>query len=598
MTLSAPEVRAEDRGIELGEIVVTPHKIPQEAGQSTRCIQIIGEEFIKEAPVDSVEDLLRSCQSVDVRRRGTFGVQSDISIRGSTFEQVLILINGVKVNDAQTGHHNMDLPVSLSDIERIEVISGPASSAYGANAFSGAVNIITKKPDKEQVILDVSIGEHSLSKQSISASCSLGGFSNRLSLERKESSGWRPDTDFEITTLSFESTGANENGSLELFAGYAEKDFGASTFYSNLYPHEEEHTRTTFLTLKAKKENDYFLINPALYYRRHRDKFILDRNRPWWYTNIHTTYSYGLDLPLNFHSEWMDLLIGSEISRSKIRSSRLGNHTRKQAGVYTQLKPNFGERVICDLNVRADYYEDWDWEVSPSVGIGYHLTPSFKLKSSISRGFRIPTFTELYYDSPANVGNENLGCEKAVSYEAGFDIKRDNFTAGAAVFRREADDLIDWSRNSESEPWRVRNVSSVDTQGLELRGSLIRGWSNEFFGIPSVSLGYTYLNSDCEYEGVNFIKYSSDYLRHQFLLETVLEMPFNLRQVIRLNYEERVNQRCCFLLDTRISKKIEKDKFETEIYLSGSNLLNTSYNETGAVPMPGRWLEAGVKVTF
>ncbi len=577
----------------LEPIVIFPTKSSLAQSQDLRKVNVIGAEEIARLPARSVQELLKHILGVDIRQRGPLGAQADVNIRGANFEQILICINGVGINDPQTGHHNMDVPLTLMDIERIEILSGGASSLYGAGAFGGAINIVTKEPGAKGLEIEASGGNFGFSSQGLSVNCPLGSFNNRLSFARKESSGFRPDTDFEITSLSFNSKRDFSNGTLEYLFGYTDKDFGAANFYSNLYPHEEEHTDTRFFNLKARIENEILDLEPSLYYRRHCDKFILDRNRPSWYVNYHTSYSYGADLQAHREFAAGSLLLGVEAGREKITSTRLGKHSRDNQALYTQLQSPLEKSAVYNLGLRLDHFQTWGWQACPDLSIGYKLSPRLKFKSSAGRSFRIPSFTDLYYQSPANIGNEDLTPEKAWSAEAGLDYDKGALCAELTYFRRWADDLIGWVRPSSDAAWQAENIAEVDTRGLE--SQLTLKIQDEFSILSEVCAGYVYQYSESGSAALN-TKYSLEFLKHHAHLELSLSFPQALSQTLSLSYKQRIDQRPYFLLDSRVSKKMKKDRFDLEIFLDITNLLNASYSEQGDVAMPGRWIIGGVRI--
>src|SRR6476660_4857672 len=126
-------------------VVVTAAATPAELGTVTRSMTVITHDQIAALPLPSIADVLRLASSIDVRARGERGVQTDFSVRGAAFGEMLVLVDGVRINDAQSGHHNGDIPVPLDGIERIEVMYGPGSSLFGADAFGGTINVITRR---------------------------------------------------------------------------------------------------------------------------------------------------------------------------------------------------------------------------------------------------------------------------------------------------------------------------------------------------------------------------------------------------------------------------------------------------------------------
>ena len=586
------QAAASDQVIDIGEVVISPKR--DNPYGSRRYFNEIDSEGISCLRADSIEDVLDTFGSVEIKRRSVYGGQADLSLRGSSFEQVGVLINGIMVNDVQTGHYTMDLPVPLESIEKIEVLSPCESSFYGGNALAGSINIITKVPSERKVIIDASLGEHQLKRNLLSIACPINSIKNRVTFEHKESSGYRPDTDFRITTLAFQSAGDY----FDFFGGYTRNDLGAGNSYSNLFPREEDHTKTTFLSLKLKKEFGDIEFKPVIHYRRHWNKFILDRNRPEWYVNYHTDYDYSLDLPFSFKIGESRLINGVKIGQSKITSTRLGNHAMAKGALYGNLRSKITQATNLDVSLRGDFFEKWPEQVSPALGINHEVNEQWSLNSSIARSFRIPSFTDLYYVSPANLGNEDLTPETAMTYEAGIDFKEGQHVVGLSLFFRDTDDIIDWTRNNASEAWQVQNISRAETVGCEANWDFDVNFKSDFISLKRASFGCAYLDTDYSQDDSLEIKYTADYLKHKMIFEAFLEYPFMLKQSLKIGYNNRAIGKDYFLLDTKISKTIEKEKYSTEIYLSATNLFNTSYSEVGDVTMPGRWVESGVKVIF
>jgi len=130
-------------------VVVTAAARPVELGSVNRTFMVITRQQIEALPVHSIADVLRVASSVDVRARGVRGAQTDFALRGATFGQMLMLVDGVRLNDSQSGHHNGDIPVPLDQVERIEVLYGPGSSLFGADAVGGTINIVTRRESGE-----------------------------------------------------------------------------------------------------------------------------------------------------------------------------------------------------------------------------------------------------------------------------------------------------------------------------------------------------------------------------------------------------------------------------------------------------------------
>jgi len=570
-------------------IIVTASRIPVTLDYLARSVTVIDRTQIRARPVHSIPDLLSYGLGIDVRRRGVYGIQADLSIRGSSFEQVSILVDGTKIYDPQTGHFHLDIPLSLMDIERIEVLRGHGSSLYGPNAFGGVVNIITRKAGREKAQGTLIIGEHDLSVQAISLSGKIAAFGSRLSFERKRSSGYHPNTQSDQYSLFLGSQLQTDTYRVALSFGFADKDFGADSFYSAWFPNQQERTKTTFLRIGLQRGGEIH-TKVGVHYRRHWDRFILDKTRPAWYVNRHTNYSYGGGFQVSVPSSIGNLVTGIEVEGERISSTRLGDHIRTRGALYAEFVPGIGDRFYVDLGLRGDYFSEWGWEAVPTISLSRRLGDVFKLRASVGRSFRVPTFTELYYEDPANVGNPGLKPERAWSFEIGADYFKPGMHWDITFFRREGRDIIDWIKEDPEDPWGVENIGRVITHGVETGLGVKTEGARIQLPFTSISLNYGYLNSERR-EGEVISKYVLDYLRHQIGLEVQGSHPFGVYNSWRLVYRERVGERGHLLLDIRFSKRFGK----MQIILDIANLLNTSYSEVGGVPMPGRWISGGLR---
>jgi iron complex outermembrane receptor protein len=251
-----------------------------------------------------------------------------------------------------------------------------------------------------------------------------------------------------------------------------------------------------------------------------------------------------------------------------------------------------------NLNLRGDFFNDWSRQINPLVKIDHQINDDWSLMVSGAGSYRLPTFTDLYYVSPANIGNENLTPETAATYETGVCYEKKQHKLMLNIFYRDADDIIDWTRNNSADPWQADNISRTKTIGSEAEWDFIINYKNRFLNLEKTSLGYAYLNTSYSQKEAMEVKYTSDYLKHKVVFEAYLEYPFMLKQSLKLRYNRRISDEDYFLLDTKISKGFIKEKYSAEVYLSASNIFNTSYCEVRDVAMPGRWIESGVKITF
>ncbi|MEW6557730.1 MAG: TonB-dependent receptor [Elusimicrobiota bacterium] len=569
--------------ITLSTVVVTGTRISQTFSQVTRNVSVIDEKEINNSPANSVPELLEHVLSSDIQERSPYGVQADVTMRGSTFQQTLILIDGVRVNDSQTAHHNMDLPVTLNDIEKIEVLQGHSSSVYGPDAFGGVVNIVTKKTKNKELFSQVKLAEYNTQLVSVSYGNKWNNYSQKVSLEKKKSDGFRYDTDFDNFNFYSDSNWDIAKGEINLSLGFMDKEFGAYDFYTpgRNYP-SKEWTKTYFSKLGVVYKIGKISLQPKIFYRQHNDKYMLDITRPTWYVNEHLTYFYGGEIQANIPlRNKVELTIGGEVTQDQIESERLGNHIQPRQALFSEYHTSIFSNLDLDAGLRIDN-SNWGQQISPTLGIGYWISPLWKLRSSVGRAFRSPSFTELYYKDPANEGNSELKPEEAISYEAGADfIQGKHFNASITLFDRKQTNLIDWVGTTETGPWKAENIGEVRIFGID---------SEVKFNLYSFETRFNYSWMGSKKTQDYYSKYALQYPTNQFSLEVSRPLNWNIIPVVKLIYKERLSETGYFLMNSRISKSIDN----MEIFIEGTNLLDIKYEEIKGVPQPGRWLGAGV----
>lgn len=574
---------------DLGTVVITGTRIPRPASLILRNLGIIDGAQIKSLPCHSVTEVLKYVPGVDLQERGPYGVQADVGIRGATFQEVLILLDGVRMNDPQTGHHNLDLPINLEDIQRIEVLHGHGSSVYGAHAFGGVVNFITRTPERRKTTFSAFAGENGTRGGAFSFSDRLGNFGTRFSLGGRMSDGYRFDTDYKHFSFCSNSTLDFSQSSIGFSFGYLKKEFGANGFYGNWPSREWTDTISGNIRAKTEKWED-LILQSTLYYRQHNDKFIGDVTDPDSYVNYHTTYLYGSEVQLRTHSERRgEIVLGIEVAEEELESSRLGDHSNVRGAIYTEYGVSLGRRFALNPGIRIDHHSKWGWQFSPAMNMGYHLSPGVRLHSSFGRSFRPPDYTELYYWSPKNVGNPELVIEEAWSYELGGDFGLNTWLhSRITLFFRNGRNLIDWVRKDFLSPWEAVKIGKVYTYGME---SL---WEVELKSSTRLSLAYTFLQSQSE-ELENYIsKYALSHPQHQVSLGFGFPLPWGIQENLRGIYKQDKNKKGYFVLDGLLSKTIG----QLEFYLGATNLLDVSYEEIPGVPTPGSSLDCGIKLEF
>jgi len=564
------------------EIVVTASKTNTPLIKLSRSVEVFTAEKIKQLSVTSLPELLSLSLGVDVKQRGVSDIQSDISIRGGSFEQTLILINGIKISDPQTGHHNMNIPVNLTDIERIEVLKGPGSSIHGPNALSGVINIITKNNSSNSLSALLSYGSFGTYNLNANTSLNFDILQNNFSISKSHSNGYIHNTNYDNININYSPQLVFKNSVINIFAGYQDKKFGANGFYSDKYPNQYEETKTTLLTVNSDYYINNFTFSPKLSFRNHKDMYLLDYLRPEFYKNNHETDSYNLQFESTYKSFLGYFGVGAEYGIDKINSTNLGNHDRKKYGISFEQKSELFNIVNLSLGGYLYKYDTYGWKFVPAFDLGIKLSDNLRFIANYGKSFRLPTFTELYYSSPAQKGNPFLQPEEAWSIETGLKQSGRFISSNISVYFRKGTNLIDWSKKEATDKWTANNIAKLKTTGVELNLNLE---TNKIFPnifIKSVFFGYSFIETDAGQ--IDYIsRYVLDHLKNQFLLNITNSLPFDINNTISMRYEQRINSAGYFICDTKFSKKLGY----FDLGISVNNIFDKYYTDFINIPLPG-----------
>lgn len=589
LPLIPAEAFSSEREVELEPIIITPDEFQQEAAIPTKNICTVD---MRENPSLSPEETLDYQRGADVERRGILGIQSDLSMRGSTPEQSRVAINGIIINNPQTAHHNLDLGLPSGSVEKIEVTGQAAPTGWAQGAMGSAVNFITKRPTRDEGELFFMYGTDQTHKSSLSVIRNRNGSGFGFQAEEVASDGWRYDTDFRECSLA--SSGllkVSDKISSNLLMAYGEKEFGAAGFYGRY--DSKEWTNTQFFSWDFQMREDSFQITPGLYFKRHHDKYMLDIERPDYYLNHHRTDLEGIMLRAEQGlEEWGLVEAAADISRDDIKSSRLGKHSRSRNSFFLSWRNYRLLPLGYDLSLGVDDYSEYDPEILPQAGLSFRFGPHLNLRSSVSKSARPPTYTELYYDSPANKGNKDLSPEEALSYEIGLDIldsEKKNISFSCTIFRRDSSDLIDWIKQSPAQAYyQAKNITELKIEGMETEVSLRPVQWLE------MKAGYVYLDSDIE-EDIDYIsKYALNHPDHKITTEADFILPFG-RQKVKLLYKDRKDYAHYFIMGLDLSYKFVK---ESILFIKIENIFNSANEDIKDTPLPGRQIQAGVRVKF
>lgn len=366
--------------------------------------------------------------------------------------------------------------------------------------------------------------------------------------------------------------------------GYADRPFGADQFYGN-YPSWED-TKTWFAGARQELGTK---TTASFAFRRNSDLYVLYRDRPEIYTNHHATEQLQATIQRRESlGENVHLYYGADGFRDSIDSTNLGIHRRGRGAAFASLDVRALKRFSFTAGVREEFFGRGNQQFSPSVGAGYWINSNWKLRASASRAYRLPTYTDLYYRDPANIGNPLLRPEKAWSYEGGVAFQRGRWQTDVAVFQRRETDGIDYTRNSPTDIWRAVNFNSLNFTGIETSATvrLNRGQTLDFryTGMTGAQSALDGLQS----------KYAFNYPVHNGVLQWQGQFPWNLTGRIRLGAMERLERDPYATLDIYIAQA----KYRVQPFVQFTNLGDTRYQEIIGVAMPGRAVVGGIQVVL
>ena len=616
--LSIGTANAQSPSEAIDSITVTATRIPVALHSSARIVTLMDSVTIASAPAETVNDLLKYALGVDVRQRGAMGMQTDISIRGGTCNQVAVLLDGINITDPQTGHNSFDFPVNLCDIERIEVLEGPAARVYGTSSLLGAVNIVTRKSPDSAVTASLEGG----SFRSLGATASAefrhrGGF-NSVSAGYQRSDGFSRNAagglngDFGAFKAFWH--GAHDFGRRDLTwqAGVSNKDFGSSTFYSSAYDDQFEHTLKTFVSVKSEGKGALH-FTPALYWNHGEDRFELFRGAPDKYPfNYHKTNVAGTNLGFRFDSRLGETAFGAEARHERIISTNLGERLAEPQGVYVcgldrtafnlflehhvvvgRLSASAGLTTVYNTGNREGV------RLFPGFDANFRISNAVRVYASYNTSYRMPTFTELYYSVGGHRADPDLKAEKLRALEGGVKVLGRGFRAVAAAYYNRGYDLIDWIMDTsagDDAPWMSVNHTRLNTFGQEVSFRLTFPdiFGNPDFFFRSLNLGYSHQSQNKQLEANVRSLYSLEYIRHKVVAQADFRFGKNLDLDVSWRYVDRNTGSALLapysLLDARLNYAFPW----MSLFLRANNLLNRTWYDFGDIPQPGLWLMAGV----
>jgi len=598
-------------------LVVLGAATPVPLAESTRAVEVLPLQNGSLA-AESPQDFLREDSSVFLEERGAGGGQADLVLRGGSFEQTLVLVNGFRINDAQTSHHNLDLPVPLEAMDSIQVLEGAGSTLHGVDALSGVVDFLTSAPDRDSVFLRAGEGSFESNEETLLAGAARNRWSGRVTAERNFSTGFMTGRDYRNEDASAESwSGAPRVGLLDLLVAVSDRSFGANQFYGD-FPSWE---RTKGWFASARQELGSRTV-AAFGYRRHTDEFVLFRDDPAIYENNHIDGSWqgSLRRTENLGKSGVVLMglegDGDSIvsynfsnlnpSNIVVRTLALGIHARNRGSGYVDfdLRPA-KSRWSLSAGAREEIFSGGAQAAfSPELAGRFRLTGSLNLRASGGYGFRIPTYTDLYYSDPATLGNPKLKPESAWSSDAGADwVPSAKLTLSATGFYSQQHDTIDYVRSATTpNPYLP---PSCEIQGVQaaniwcadnLNGLRFAGVEAKMTWIPKkgqmVRIAWTGLHgAQSALHGLE-----SEYVFNYPVENIHASWTWALGHNIALANAVQLAQRYQQTVYPVWNATLTHDSGWLRPYVRATNLSNTGYQEINGVNMPPREIMGGVAV--
>lgn len=609
-TLAKDSLRT-DREQKLSELTVVGSKIESLQGLNTT-LPVIKSSDVDRLPVISLESALRQSASIDIRERGVRGVQADLSIRGGSFDQSLIFLNGVNFTDSRTGHQNLGLPIDIEIIDQVNLLQGLTTPG----ALTGAINLITGSSKRTFMKAEINAGEYGYQLYRLNGNLNVKKTNVFAAASLKRSEGYTANTDFETKNGFIHlKQGTNGFGNFDLQAGYQDKSFGSNGFYSITNPNQYEHTQTRLGSLGWNQNIGNLHITSNVNYKRVYDKYQWTRGKNM---NFHRTDDAGASLLLSYFSNLGKTYLGGDYQYSHIYSNNLGTpienpiavpgeenafynkeKSRKWGDIYLKHRI-YWNNFQAEGNLNATF-TPFGNALLWGINAQYQATDWLKVTANANKNLRMPTFFDLYYKSAVQQSNPNLGMEKATSFDFGFEVNKNNFHAGVTAFSRKIDNMIDWIKpsNPDSTIWHSVNYTEMTTKGLEVSAGLSFDKV-----VKDVRLSYSLLHSD-KNTGDFLSKYALDYLKNKLTLSTQLVLTRKLTLGVVGAYWDRngsyynaqsvlISYDPYFTLDAKLSWHEKNYTIKVE----GTNITNTTYYDLGGLRQPGHWFNAGIVVNL
>jgi vitamin B12 transporter len=575
----------------LDSLVVTGSRLAlslKELGRSVDCLRA---ERLHAQSTPTLNEALQLMPGVDLMERAPFGVQAEAALRGAGYQQTSIVVDGLPVNDPQTAHHSLNVALPLLALDRMEVLKGTGAHAHGSNAVGGVLHLISQLPKRSGVNLSLQGGEHGLFLGGVSLAHVGATGQHQFTAQQDESQGWTEDSDFRNRTLHLRS---RLPLALDLSLAWADRQFGASTFYTSYFPHQWEHTQTKKVQVGLPTRVSDFDLRFQLAYRQHDDHFLLNRQDPDFYENVHRNRSYTVSADLARSLFGGQLLLSALGERFRLESSSMGDRERLAGSLHLSHRLSKGP-VHLGLAAVVALPESQKVVYMPSVNLALQADAQTTLIASYGGSWREPSFTELYYHSPTNVGNAELLPEEALGGEVGLRRQDKSLRTSLVFFERHTWNHLDWVRPSDEilkidAPWQAKNIGRILTRGFE--GSLV--YSPAMPVLDEFYLSGTWIKATHRLDELES-KYALNYLSHQLKAGLRLSLPYGLHLSVDSRHQRRRNQSAHWLGDMRLNAHPTQ---QLHLFADLRNIGDVKTEDQSGVPLPGRWFSVGLKLRF
>ena len=606
---------------QLDEVAVTatPTRV---ASSKLHVVATISRQEIEALTAQNLSDILENIPSLDLRTRSSNGVQADLTMRGGTFDQVAVLLNGINITDPQTGHFNLEIPIDIALIDRIEILQGSSVSIFGLSAFSGAINIITGTSAINHTSASISAGDYGFINAALSANYSVKKWILTGSASYNRSEGYIANTDYQYANLMANvSCQDSLSGNWRIQLGGQAKEYGANSFYTLAYPNQFECNKSLLGSLTWDRRFGDFAVEVSMYGRIHSNHYELIRDfidAPDWYTshNNHLTTTAAINAKSAWYSTIGKTAIGIEVRNENIISNVLGDTLTKplpivgeQGNAMYQYGKNrlnvnyFAEQTFlyrhfsASAGISANYNTMFSHNFAFGVNIGYEYITGGNIFASVSRSLRLPTFTDLYYHSATQIPNPNLHPEKNLTTEIGISYNNYGVSTHLSAYYRIGQDIIDWVCLPSEIQWRAQNHSRVDATGGEIAIAYSHG-----YWLKKAEATYSYCHL-FKNSGNYLSRYALDYLRHKFTLSVHHGIYRGFGASWSLSYQARNGEyhntlgnitpySPIWLLDGRIYWEGAKIR----LFIEATNITNRHYYDYGGILQAGIWAKGGINV--